>query len=118
MVVSTKSIIKEEVKMKKTVLAVVVLVIVAFVGSALAVPPGKTVEFAGGSAGKVVFDGKIHADKGLKCNDCHTKIFPMKKGGTYKMADMNAGKACGECHNGTKAFKTSDAANCAKCHKK
>ena len=118
MVVSTKSIIKEEVKMKKTVVAVVVLVIVAFVGSALAVPPGKTVEFAGGSAGKVVFDGKIHADKGLKCNDCHTKIFPMKKGGTYTMADMNAGKNCGECHNGTKAFKSSDAANCAKCHKK
>ncbi len=118
MVVSTRSTIKEEVKMKKTVLAVVVLVIVAFVGSALAVPPGKTVEFAGGSAGKVVFDGKMHADKGLKCNDCHTKIFPMKKGGTYTMAEMNAGKHCGECHNGTKAFKTSDAANCAKCHKK
>jgi len=109
---------KEEVKMKKTVLAVVVLVIVAFVGSALAVPPGKTVDFAGGSAGKVVFDGKIHADKGLKCNDCHTKIFPMKKGGKYTMADMNAGKNCGECHNGTKAFKSSDAATCAKCHKK
>jgi c(7)-type cytochrome triheme protein len=109
---------KEEVKMKKTVLAVVILVIVAFVGSALAVPPGKTVEFAGGSAGKVVFDGKVHADKGLKCNDCHTKIFPMKKGGKYTMAEMNAGKQCGECHNGTKAFKTSDAATCAKCHKK
>ena len=109
---------KEEVKMKKTVLAVVVLVIVAFVGSALAVPPGKTVEFEGGGAGKVVFDGKVHADKGLKCNDCHTKIFPMKKGGKYTMADMNAGKNCGECHNGTKAFKSSDAATCAKCHKK
>ncbi len=119
MVVSTKSTIKEEVKMKKTVLAVVVLVIVAFVGSALAVPPGKTVDFAGGSAGKVVFDGKAHADKGLKCNDCHTKIFQMKKGtAKITMAELNAGKLCGECHNGTKAFKTSDAANCAKCHKK
>lgn len=105
--------------MKKTVLFVAMLVIVAFVGSALAVPPGKTVEFAGGGAGKVVFDGKTHADKGLKCNDCHTKIFQMKKGtAKIKMADLNAGKFCGECHNGTKAFKTSDAANCAKCHKK
>ena len=105
--------------MKKTVLAVAILVIVAFVGSALAVPPGKTVEFAGGSAGKVVFDGKTHADKGLKCNDCHTKIFQMKKGtAKMKMADINAAKFCGECHNGTKAFKSSDAANCAKCHKK
>lgn len=105
--------------MKKTVLFVVLLVIVAFVGSALAVPPGKTVEFKGGSAGKVVFDGKTHADKGLKCNDCHTKIFQMKKGSAkMTMADLNAGKNCGECHNGTKAFKTSDAANCGKCHKK
>ncbi|MBI5849172.1 MAG: cytochrome c3 family protein [Nitrospirae bacterium] len=105
--------------MKKTVLFVALLVIVAFVGSAFAVPAGKNVEFAGGSAGKVVFDGKTHADKGLKCNDCHTKIFQMKKGSAkMTMADMNAGKNCGECHNGTKAFKTSDAANCGKCHKK
>ncbi len=102
--------------MKKTVIFVVLLVVVAFAGSALAVPAGKTVEYAGGGAGKVVFDGKTHA--GSKCNDCHTKIFPMKKGGVYTMADMNAGKNCGECHNGTKAFKTSDAAECAKCHKK
>lgn len=119
MVVCNRIKQKEEVKMKKTVLAVVVLVIVAFVGSALAVPPGKTVDFAGGSAGKVVFDGKAHADKGLKCNDCHTKVFQMKKGAAkMTMADINGGKFCGECHNGTKAFKSSDAANCAKCHKK
>jgi c(7)-type cytochrome triheme protein len=99
---------------------VAVLAIVAFVvGTALAVPPGKTVDFAGGAMGKVVFDGKIHADKGLKCNDCHTKIFKMKKGAdVFKMADINAGKFCGVCHDGTKAFKASDAANCGKCHKK
>jgi c(7)-type cytochrome triheme protein len=93
-------------------------VIVAFVGSAFAVPPGKTVDYEGGGAGKVVFDGKTHADKGLKCNDCHTKIFPMKKGMKMTMADMNAGKNCGECHNGTKAFSSKEAADCAKCHKK
>lgn len=98
---------------------VAILIAVVFVGSALAVPPGKTVEFPGGAMGKVVFDGKVHADKGLKCNDCHTKIFQMKKGtAKMKMADINAGKFCGACHNGTKAFKSSDAANCAKCHKK
>lgn len=96
-----------------------ILIAVVFVGSAMAVPPGKTVEYAGGGFGKVVFDGKSHADKGLKCNNCHTKIFQMKKGSAkMKMADINAGKFCGECHNGTKAFKSSDAANCAKCHKK
>ncbi len=105
--------------MKMFTLLLAVAVAVMFIGSAMAVPPGKTVEFAGGTAGKVVFDGKIHADKGLKCNDCHTKIFPMKKGTTkITMADINAGKFCGECHNGTKAFAAKDAANCGKCHKK
>jgi len=105
----------------KKLLAIAIVMIVTFVlsMSAFAVPAGKTVDFAGGAAGKVVFDGKIHADKGLKCADCHPANFKMKKGGdVIKMADMNAGKNCGACHNGTKAFATKDAANCAKCHKK
>lgn len=105
--------------MRLVIALVTIAIAVVFIGSAMAVPPGKTVEYAGGGAGKVVFDGKIHADKGLKCNDCHTKIFQMKKGtAKMKMADINAGKFCGECHNGTRAFKSSDEANCAKCHKK
>lgn len=106
--------------MKLLATVVALLVTVVFIGSAMAVPAGKTVEFAGGGAGKVVFDGKSHADKGAKCNDCHTKIFQMKKSpaGTFTMADMNAGKNCGECHDGKKAFATADAANCGKCHKK
>jgi len=97
----------------------VLLAAVLFAGSALAVLPGKTVEFEAKGAPKVIFDGKVHADKGLKCNDCHTKIFQMRKGADkMSMADINAGKFCGECHNGTKAFKSGDSANCAKCHKK
>jgi len=102
-----------------TGLTAVFAVMVIAVSSAMAVPLGKTNEYEGGGAGKVVFDGKKHADQGLKCNDCHTKIFQMKKSATkLTMADMNAGKNCGECHNGTKAFATKDPANCAKCHKK
>ncbi len=104
--------------MRLTILVLGFLVTVAFIGNAFAVGPGKTVEFAGGSSGKVVFDGKAHADKGLKCTDCHTKIYQMKKGEDVKMADINAGKSCGVCHNGEKAFKTNDPANCSKCHKK
>ncbi len=43
----------------------------------------------------------------------------MKKGGdVLTMKDMEAGKNCGACHNGTKAFSVKDPANCAKCHKK
>ena len=104
--------------MRLPILILALLTTVAFAASALAVAPGKTVEFADGSNGKVVFDGKVHTEKGLKCTDCHTKIFQMKKGPALKMADLNAGKGCGACHNGTKAFKTSDPANCNKCHKK
>lgn len=110
---------KGENSMKIITSVVVALIAVMFVGSAFAVPPGKTVEFAGGKDGKVVFDGKMHADKGNKCNDCHTKIFQMKKGSAkITMADMDAGKFCGTCHDGKKAFSSKDKANCAKCHKK
>jgi c(7)-type cytochrome triheme protein len=104
--------------MKVMIVLLTLAIAVTLVGSAMAVPPGKTVEYAGGAQGKVVFDGKSHMEKGLKCNDCHTKIFPMKKGATITMADMNAGKFCGECHNGTKAFASKDPASCATCHKK
>lgn len=103
--------------MKKIVM-LMALVTVMLYANAMAVQPGKTLNWDS-PQGKVTFDGKVHADKGLKCNDCHTKIFKMKKGSAaMKMADLNAGKFCGECHNGTKAFKTNDNANCTKCHKK
>lgn len=106
--------------MKRIIPVLAVLVLVVFAGNVAAISPGKTVEWeAKGGPGKVILDGKIHAAKGLKCMDCHTKIFQMKKGSAkMNMADINSGKYCGECHNGTKAFATKDAANCGKCHKK
>ncbi len=101
---------------KALVLTIVVAVALAFIGTAIAVPPGKTVEFKGGKIGKVIFEGKKHADAGMKCNNCHPKIFKMKKGADkITMKDIRAGKFCGTCHNGEKAFK---ATNCKKCHKK
>lgn len=106
--------------MRSTILILILVVVIALVGSAMATPPGKTVEYEGGWAGKVVYDGTIHGtEKGMKCPDCHPAIFPMKKApaGTYKMADMIAGKNCGVCHNGTKAFSSRSFADCAKCHK-
>jgi c(7)-type cytochrome triheme protein len=105
---------------KLIVLALVVIVTVAMSVSAFAVPAGKTVEFDGKGAGKVVFDGKTHADKGNKCADCHQSgLFKMKKGGeVLTMKDMEAGKNCGACHNGTKAFGVKAKETCGKCHKK
>ena len=98
--------------------AVAALISVMIATSAGAVPSGKTAEWDA-PMGKVTFDGKVHADKGLKCLDCHSKIFKIKKGSTeMKMAEINAGKFCGECHNGTKAFETNNPENCVRCHKK
>ena len=100
---------------KYFVIALVVVVTFVLVASAFA--SMKTVEFDGGGAGKVVFDGAAHKAKGLNCKDCHPGLFEMKKGGAkIPMADINAGKACGTCHkDGGQAFSAKE---CAKCHKK
>lgn len=108
--------------MKKLSMYLLVGVVVLSMASlAMAVAPGKTVEFEGKGAGKVVFDGKVHAAKGAKCADCHSapKLFQMKKGvDVLTMKAMEEGKSCGACHNGAKSFSVKDKKDCAKCHKK
>ncbi len=102
----------------------VIIVAITFIGSAMAIQPGKTLTFKGGENGKVVFSGKIHAEKGVKCMECHDgKVFPTMKEAlkvpgppTLQMKEINAGKFCGTCHNGERAFKSSDEKNCTKCH--
>ena len=108
-------------KKRMRILTILLTIAIAmmFVDSALAVGPGETVEFPDGAMGKVVFDGKVHAKWGLKCNDCHIKIFPMKKGELsmkITMAEIYAGKLCGECHGTKKAFAANEAGNCGRCH--
>jgi len=74
-----------------------------------------------GSEGTVTFSHEVHTEKnGLKCAECHPKIFKMKAGGDegVNMAAMKEGKFCGACHDGKKAFNTTSPDNCAKCHKK
>jgi DmsE family decaheme c-type cytochrome len=84
-------------------------------GQVLAVPPGEEIVFEGGPK-PVIFSGQIHADKGLKCDDCHTAIFAKKKGDAkITLVDHFAGKKyCFACHNGKKAYAAKG--NCAKCH--
>ena len=102
--------------MKKVLFAV--LAVCVSVGAAIAVPPGKDLEFPGSNMGKVTFSGSRHADKGKKCNDCHPEIFQMKHGtAKIKFDDHITGeKFCFACHNGTVAYKP--AGDCQKCHKK
>lgn len=66
----------------------------------------------------VTFSHKKHQAKNPECTACHVQIFQMKKGATTEgkpimVADLLAGKYCGACHNGQKAFPITD---CVKCH--
>jgi c(7)-type cytochrome triheme protein len=117
---------RKEVKyMKITILILSLFIAFALVGSAMAVGPGKTIEYPDGDQGKVVFSGDTHGMKqGMKCNDCHPKPFAMKKG-TFKMTKEEHGKPdlCGKCHdgkehNGKVVFSQSDEKDCGKCHVK
>jgi c(7)-type cytochrome triheme protein len=117
---------RKEVKyMKITTLLLSLFIALALIGSAMAVGPGKTVEYPCVDQGKVVFSGDTHGMKqGMKCNDCHPKPFAMKKG-AFKMTKEDHAKAdfCGKCHdgkehNGKVVFGQSDANDCVKCHKK
>jgi len=104
--------------MKKALILSLVLVF-AVASVALAVPASKDLVFDKSPMGKVTFSGKIHAEKGLKCIDCHNpEMFPKQKKGTVtiKMSEIYAGKLCGKCHDGKTAFKAMG--SCTKCHKK
>ena len=105
--------------MKAKNVALGLMLIILACGNALAVGPDKKLEFKGSPMGIVVFDGTIHKNAGLTCSDCHNPdIFPKMKQGTVKitMNDLKAGKYCGRCHNGKKAFLIMG--NCTRCHHK
>ncbi len=105
--------------MKKQLWLFSLTLMVAASGNALAVGTGKTLEFKGSPEGTVIFDGTAHKNAGLTCADCHNpEVFPKMKQGTVKitMIDLYAGKYCGRCHDGKKAFLIKD--NCSRCHHK
>ena len=106
-------------------IAIISISIVCFAALGIAFAQAKKVgggdiTYTPKGADPVVFSHATHVtDHKAKCNDCHTKIFPMKKAG-LKMSkeDHKEPKLCGVCHNGTKAFSQTKDADCAKCHKK
>jgi c(7)-type cytochrome triheme protein len=61
----------------------------------------------------VTFTHEQHAKRN-SCSECHPALFNMKKGTTpISMDKIYAGKLCGACHNGKKAFSSQ---SCTKCH--
>lgn len=105
--------------MRSFIVAVIVSAVTGLsAGNAGAVGAGKKFEYSGNSQGAVVFDGQAHKDADLVCSDCHNPgMFPAMKKGTVKitMNDLYAGKYCGRCHDGKKAFMIKD--NCTRCHR-
>lgn len=95
------------------------LAIVAALGLALltSVPAwathGKALLYGGAGQGKVIFDGQLHASKGMVCKDCHSDIFATQKKALITMDDHFSEKACFTCHNGEKVFN-----ECEACHRK
>jgi c(7)-type cytochrome triheme protein len=80
---------------------------------------GGDITFHPSGAGNVLYSHDFHVGKlGLKCTECHSKIFIMSVQANAKrtMADMQRGLSCGACHNGKRAFDVKSQSNCAKCH--
>ena len=64
-----------------------------------------------------VFPHWIHRMQ-YKCAACHDELYKMKAGSSrITMRDIQAGKSCGACHNGKRAF-SSTFATCSHCHRK
>lgn len=77
----------------------------------------KNVTYTTKSAGTVIFDHGYHLrQSGINnnCKACHSAIFDVKNRSQATMADMEKGKSCGACHNGTRAFHVRE---CVRCHK-
>lgn len=58
------------------------------------------------------FNHESHAKPG--CKECHPAVFRMKRGSEkITMEHIYKGRQCGACHDGKKAFSSSE---CARCH--
>ena len=103
---------------ERIIIGFILLALVAFPTTLLAVPSGKSITWEDGDQGVVKFEGREHAEKGYICESCHRSLFQKKKGAAkMTMALLNQGKFCGACHNGNIAFSTSNPKKCHECHK-
>lgn len=62
-----------------------------------------------------VFSHWEHSE--YQCSSCHPSVFPRRKVG-FTHADMDEGRFCGSCHDGTTAFKPKGTRgiDCETCH--
>jgi c(7)-type cytochrome triheme protein len=84
----------------------------------LRLPPDLVFDRITDSPGKVVFSHTSHAAfADNKCLTCHPRPFSILHASLEaKHDEMNAGRSCGICHDGRRAFATSDGSSCESCH--
>jgi c(7)-type cytochrome triheme protein len=65
-------------------------------------------------AGNVTFSHAVHIEQ-FSCSECHPDLFKAERGANKAtMEDMENGKSCGACHDGSSAFSVAD--DCESCH--
>lgn len=77
-------------------------------GVASATPGDRVILYGGAGQGRVVFDARLHASKGILCKDCHSDLFATRKVALIDRAAHGGGKACFACHDGKRAFDSCD----------
>lgn len=103
----------------KKIMILASLILLCGASQTLAVPAGKSLTFDGSRMGVVTFDGAVHNKVAKSCRECHNpEVFPQMKKGTVAitMKEIYAGRQCGICHNGERAFNAKG--NCQRCHKR
>lgn len=111
-----------------SIIGICVLALVVW-GVGLAQPKkfgGGDIKYELKGADPVLFSHETHVNQyKLKCTDCHTKIFKMKKEDLKMIKEPHAkDQRCGACHDGKKefggkkTFSMSSEAHCGKCHKR
>ncbi len=102
--------------MKKTLAGVLAIGMMS-AAPAWAVIGGGDITFTVNGADPVTYSHERHVSKaGLKCAECHPKIFAQSRLRKISMTDMQNGLYCGSCHNGQRAFDVKG--NCGRCHVK
>lgn len=87
-------------------------VLAAAYPSALRIPREKGEEARMPTLPQALFSHRTHAS--FACFVCHPSTFPQAPV-AFTHADMNEGRRCGHCHNGTVAFAVAGTA-CERCH--
>lgn len=85
---------------------------------ALRLPPDARFAQVVGAESLVVFRHGTHVPlAGKRCRSCHPVLFPiLTPTTTLSHRGMDAGAACGACHDGEHAFSTRARESCALCH--